>query len=862
MSLPPLPIDPVLPDLVAAVRDAGAAVLVAPPGAGKTTRVPPALLDGGVAGDGRIVMLEPRRVAARAAARRIAAERGVTLGEEVGFRIRLENRSSARTRILVVTEGILVAMLQRDPFLEEISLVLFDEFHERNLDSDLALAMVRRLRGEARPDLGVVAMSATLDPVPLACFLGGDAAPVPVIESAGRLHPVDVRYRPPAKGTRTTDAVADAVRTVTEETAVGMDGSVLVFLPGVGEIRGTERALAGWASAHDVDLLPLHGELPPEAQDRALRSEGERRRVVLATNVAESSVTVEGVTAVVDSGLARVPHLDRTVGLDRLEVVPVSVASCDQRAGRAGRLAPGVCVRLWSELEHRSRPAERVADVHRVDLAGPALQLLAWGETDLGAFPWYEAPEDAALEHALGLLALLGAVERVAEHPLRARVTPLGERIARLPLSPRLARLVLASERLGHVRRLALAAALLSERDPLRRAPPGEVPAPEPTDSDVLSRLERLEEFARLRGRGGRTRELHEGAARRILRARDLVVRAFERGGAREAEAATDPDEAVLRALLAAFPDRLARRRGGERRGVLVGGRGVHLRPESGVHDAELFLCVDVEAGRRGERAEAGVRQASRVEREWLDPGTLREEDRLEFDRERAAVVRVRRTLFEDLAIEETRAPAEPDARTGEILARAAAEDRAAALPLDDPELAALRARVGWLADLRPELDLPALDDAALDALLPSLCAGKRSFAELRRAPLLDFVRGLLTAEQSAALEREAPERIEVPSGSHLAIEYEPGKPPVLAVRIQEVFGWTETPRLAGGRAPLLLHLLAPNHRPQQVTDDLRSFWENTYPVARKELRRRYPKHAWPEDPWTASAERRPRRKR
>ncbi len=787
-------------------------------------------------------MLEPRRIAARAAAARIAEERGWSLGGEVGYRIRFERAESARTRILVVTEGMLVAMLRRDPYLEGIEVLVFDEFHERNLDSDLALAMACRLRSEARPDLRIVAMSATIDPAPLAQFLGGAA----VIESPGRLFPVEVFHRPPPKGTRLEDAITSAVA----EFMIARDGDVLVFLPGVGEIRDTERALAGLAASRDFEVLPLHGELPPADQSRALRA-GTRRRVILSTNVAESSVTVEGVTAVIDSGLARVPWLDRSVGLDRLELRPIAIASADQRAGRAGRLSEGVCIRLWSELEERSRPAEGIAEIHRVDLTGPVLQLLAWGERDLRAFPWYEMPPGEALDRALALLGRLGAVAD-------GRITALGERLARFPASPRLARLALEAERFGHPRRLALVAALLSERDPMRRERLGPGETAHPTDSDVLDRVVRLEAFEAAKGRGKAATDLHPGAARRVLRARDSIARLLTRAKIAEPRLAVDADEATLRALLAAFPDRLARLRGGTRRGVMVGGRGVQLRPESGLHGAELFVCVDLDAGRRGERAEAGVRQASMVERDWIDPEWLREEIGVEFDRERAQVVRVKRLLFDDLALEEGRAPADRDAVTAAILSHAAAEDLRSALPLDDPDLAAFRARIGWLSEFLPELALPAVDDAAVAELLPTLCAGKRSFQELRSLPLLEFVRNLLDLAQGAALDREAPERIEVPSGSRIGIEYEPGKPPILAVRIQELFGWIETPRLAGGRVPLLFHLLAPNQRPQQVTDDLASFWRNTYPGVRKELRRRYPKHSWPEDPITARPERRP----
>ncbi len=848
-----LPIDDVLADLLEALASHSSAVLVAPPGAGKTTRVPPAILEGGYGNDAdRIVMLEPRRVAARAAARRIAQEREWKIGEEVGYRIRFERKESRKTRILVVTEGMLVAMLQQDPFLEGIKTLVFDEFHERNLDSDLALSMARKLQEEARPDLKLVVMSATIDPAPIAKFLGG----APIIESSGRLHPVEIRYRPKPKRARLEDAVVDA----TAEW-FGSDrsiaGDLLVFLPGFGEIAAAKRAISQRWGDQSFEVIPLHGDLSPADQDRALKR-GSQPRVVLSTNVAESSVTVEGVRTVIDSGLARVPRFDAAVGLDRLELGAISRASAQQRSGRAGRLGPGVAIRLWSELEERAMPAMEVAEIQRIDLSGPALQLLNWGETDLSQFPWFEAPHPEVLERGLLLLSRLGALEK-------GRVTSLGKEIAKLPLPPRLARLAISAAEFGYSKRLALTAALLSERDLLRSI--GSVQDPrrpgieaDPTDSDVLKRVELLEAFEEERLPELEARKLHRGTARRILRTRDLIVRRLPTLSSSNVE--RDADEAVMRGLLSAYPDRLARQRGGSRRGILMGGRGVYLRPESGVQSSPLFLCIDLEAGRRGERAEAGVRQASAVEPDWLDSSRLSEETSLEFDLGREQVVEVRRRLFEDLMISESRAPARLGEKTARVLAEAASENLGSALSIEDPEFKSWCNRVAWLSEHRPDLELPSLEASTWIALLPQLCAGKRSFRELRRSQLLDFAQGSLSAEQRLALEREAPERIEVPSGSLLPIQYQPGSAPVLAVRIQEVFGWPKAPRLAGDRVPLLLHLLAPNHRPQQVTDDLASFWANTYSVVRKELRRRYPKHSWPENPLDAKPERRPRRRK
>lgn len=835
-----LPIDEVLPEALAALRAHGGLVLVAPTGAGKTTRVPPALLDAGLAGEGQVVVLEPRRLAARAAARRMAQERGVELGGEVGYQVRFDRRAGRDTRLLVVTEGVLVRMLQEDPFLERIGAVVFDEIHERSLDTDLALAMTRRVQREARPDLRLVAMSATLAPDALARFLGG----APVVASEGRLFEVETRYVE-----RESDEWLErrVVRGVAEVLDAGA-GDVLVFLPGVGEIRRAGEALADLARKRDLDLRELFGDLPPERQDAALRR-GPRRRVVLATNVAQTSVTVEGVTAVVDSGLARVVRYDPGVGLDRLELDWISRASADQRRGRAGRTAPGVCLRLWSEARQRSLAAEDEPEIARVDLAGACLELAAWGERDAAAFGWYEAPPAAALERARELLELLGALSGGA-------ITELGRAMARLPAPPRIARLLLAGADEGHVERVALAAALLAERDPFRR---GGARRHVPAHSDVHERVLALEGFE---GRGhvhSDAGELVPAAAQGVLRARDQLARLVERRGAARREGF---ERALERAVLAAWPDRLALRRApGERRAVLVSGRGVRLAEESAVVDPDWFVCVDTDAGRRGERAEALVRVASGVREEDLPAERLRTADELEFDARRERVVARRRTRLDALVVRDVEVGVEPGPEVERVLAEAAAREPARALALDDEGVARFLARVRSLAAWRPELELPRFDEGDLARVLQPLCAGRTDFAALRHAARSGALRDVLTWEQQAALERDAPERLEVPSGSRVALAYEPGRPPVLAVRLQELFGLRETPRVAGGRVPVLLHLLGPNFRPQQVTDDLASFWANTYPLVRAELRRRYPRHAWPEDPLAAQPVRGPKRR-
>jgi ATP-dependent helicase HrpB len=842
-----LPIDPVLPDLLATLRRHPCAVLRAPTGAGKTTRVPPALLDAGFAANGRILLLEPRRLAARAAARRMTWERDGRLGDDIGYHVRFDKQYGPRTRLLVVTPGILLRMLHDDPYLESTAAVLFDEFHERGLESDLALGIVRLIQQTVRPELRVVAMSATLAVESVAAYLGN----CPVIVSEGRLHPVQVLYEPRREDHPWPVAAAQAVGRLLERTP----GDLLVFLPGLSEIRQTARHLEALAQERGLAVLPLHGELPAEQQDAALLPQP-RRKVVLATNVAETSVTVEGVTGVIDTGLARQLVFDPAVGLDRLKLVPISRASADQRAGRAGRTQPGVCVRLWSASSHHGRAEQTEPEIRRVDLAGAVLQLLALGEADVPRFPWLEPPPEATVAQALALLRRLGAL---AEGGLTER----GRAMARLPVHPRIARLLLEGQLSGQPERVALAAALLSERDPFPRtlelAPADGRRAP--TSSDVLERVEALEEFERSGRASSPFGALHRGAAHFVLRARDQFLRLLNaEGRRRKAESRSlSPDEGLLRALLAAFPDRVARRReAGSRRGVMVGGRGVRLAPASGVLEPELFLCIDVDAG----RAETLVRQASAVERDWLPAELLSTSVEVGFDPETERVLARRILRFDDLVLEETPLTLPAGEETARVLVAAAAERLERVLPPADSPAGLFLTRVRCLREWMPELGLPAFDEADLREMVTWLCHGCRSFAELRGADWLGAVQGKLTPPQRQAVEREAPERIQVPSGSRIALRYEVGRPPVLAVRIQEMFGLRDTPRIAGGRVRLLLHLLAPNQRPQQMTDDLASFWANTYPQVRKELRARYPKHAWPEDPWTAPSERRPRRKR
>lgn len=673
--LTPLPIDDVLPEVLAALQAHSSAVLRAPAGAGKTTRVPPAMLQAGLAGRGQIVMLEPRRIAARTAARRMATECGERVGQTVGFRIRFEEAVSRATRILVVTEGVLLRRLQDDPFLENISAIVFDEFHERRLDSDLALAMTRRIQQTVRPDLRLLVMSATMDPQPIARFLGD----CPVLESVGRLHPVRVQYLRRQERQPLTTMVVQGVEQVLEQTT----GDILVFLPGVGEILKTQRELEPLARRHQLTVMPLFGEQSAEEQDRVLRPCAERK-VVLSTNVAETSVTIEGVTAVVDTGLARCLQLDVDAGLDRLELTAVSRAAADQRAGRAGRTQPGVCLRLWDEATQRHRPEFETAELHRVDLSSAVLRLRAWGERDVAEFPWFEAPPRPALEHAERLLRLLGALDDQG-------VTELGQTLVRFPLAPRLARLLVAGQQAGQGERSALLAALLSERDPFSsraetsgRSGPGAAQSGGPrtvvshrSNSDVLDRLRAFEDYLRTQRvetpfgmiQSGAARTIQQVARQLLHTLQDVLGEGTSGRTPGSGPHTTDPDEPLLRALVLAYPDRVARRREtGSDRGVLVGGRGVRCGPRSAVAAAPLFLCVDVD----GRGAEALVRQASEVRREWLPENALRTADELFFHPTQKQVVARRRVWFADLLLEETPTAIADVAAAADVLFQAA----------------------------------------------------------------------------------------------------------------------------------------------------------------------------------------------
>jgi ATP-dependent helicase HrpB len=848
-----LPIDALLPEIEARLRQGPNLVIQADPGAGKTTRVPPLLLERGLVEGGTIVVAQPRRLAARMAAQRVANERGEPLGQRVGYQVRFESRTSDATRILFVTEGLLVRRLRDDPGLRSrgVAAVVLDEFHERHVDTDVALALLRRMQLGPRPDLRILVMSATLDPGPVAAFLEA-----PVLCSAGRSFPVEVDYRPEHGERGLGVQVAEALRHLGR---TGLEGSVLVFLPGAREIRECAESCAGVAAAVGLEVAALHGELPAAAQDRAVAP---GRKLILSTNVAETSITIDGVAAVIDAGLVRRPSHDPWSGLPTLTLAKISRASAEQRAGRAGRTRAGRCLRLYARHDLERRPAFDEPELARLDLAGAMLDLRAHGLHAASSLAWLDAPPPAAVAAAEGLLRRLGAV--AADGGL----TDIGREMLRYPVHPRLARLLVEARRRGIAGLGAAAAALLGER-PLRRvAAPHERSHEDAAAADVLADIERLEAVRRDPGTAfGVEGDGHEGPSRTAARLRldrgavrqvERVRRQLAELVERDAPRSHIPEDDLCMALLVAFPDRVARveaRRGQPDRLVMAAGGEAELSPDSVVQGAGLVVAVAAEQrhdpGRRAPKTV--VRSAAAIEPEWLlelgDEGLV-EETRVRFDPEHERVEAVRETRWEGLVIDAT--PLHEVPPRASALLREAALARGARAFVDDPAvLDAWLSRVAFAAAHHPATHAQTEDDLA--RVLGALCEGRRSFAELRRADLLAHLRADLPPESLAALERLAPEHVTLRGGRRLPVHYERDRSPWVESWLQDFFGAATGPAVAQGRVPLVLHLLAPNRRAVQVTTDLAGFWARHYPELRNALMRRYPRHAWPEDPRTAT---------
>ena len=835
---PSLPVDAVLARLADALRQRGVAVLQAPPGAGKTTRVPPALLP---EVEGRVLVLEPRRLAARAAARRMAQERGERVGKTVGFRVRGESEVSRQTRIEVVTEGILTRMLLDDPALEGVGAVVFDEVHERSLAGDLGLALALQSRELFRPDLWLLAMSATLDGERFARLLADEAGPAPVVTAEGRTFPVQtVHLGPPQDRRRTPEAVAAAVHRALAEAASVPGSGVLAFLPGAGEIRQTAENLER-SLPRDVDLHPLFGALPPAQQDAAVSpAPPDRRKVVLATSIAETSLTIDGVLGVVDAGLARRPRFSPSTGMSRLETVRVSRAEAEQRAGRAGRTAPGTAYRLWSEAETAALQDFAPPEILRADLAPLALDLAAWG-AEPSDLRWLDPPPPATFATARDLLRMLGALDRDGS------LTEHGRQLAALPIHPRLGHMLLASG----TALAAEVAAVLGERDLLRSD------GPRAPDADLRLRLDALRqpgEMRRYRGLSVARGSLH-AARKEAARLRRLAGLRGE----------GDPADAGP-ALVLAYPDRLAKRTAETPREVryqLREGHTAVLPATDPLADSEWLAVASLDARVGAARIFlAAPLEAEEVETLFADQ--IEREEVVEWDDAAGRVSARRVERLGALVLREgpLRSP-DPEA------VQSALFDGVRQRGLDilhwTKTAERLRQRLAFLHHHEGEPWPDVSDAALLDSLgtwLAPFARNARSLADLKRADLATALDALLPWDRRRDFDRLAPERLAVASGANVALDYSSPEAPALAVKLQETFGMAETPRVLGGRVPVVMHLLSPARRPVQVTTDLASFWETGYFDVRKDLRGRYPKHPWPEDPLTATATARTKRRR
>ncbi len=828
-----LPVKSVIQKLGAVLAASSRAVLSAPPGSGKTTLVPLALLEQPWLQEKKIVMLEPRRLAARASAARMAFLLGEKVGEMVGYQVRFDRRISQNTKIEVVTEGILTRRLQQDPDLDGVGLIIFDEFHERSLHADLALALALDVQANLREELRLLVMSATMDEQAVSRLLS-DA---PVVTAAGRSYPVEINYLPVEPKGRTHEyVVAGVIKALKNEV-----GDLLVFLPGSGEIRATHELLAQHPACDGLVLSPLYGDLSREDQDRAILPDpAGRRRVVLATSIAETSLTIEGVTTVIDSGWSRLPGFDPNSGLTRLVTQRLSRAAADQRAGRAGRLGPGVCYRLWSaSVQSRLQPFAP-PEIVETDLAPLMLELARWGVTEPEELSWLTPPPAGAVAQARELLQVLDAIDP------NGRITPAGAEMAGMGLHPRLAHMLLISRRSGQEALAVDLAAILTERDLVRRSQGA------PKYSDLSHRLELLEIY-RTQG-GSRARQAGadvNGCRRVVLAGKQLLQRRRER---KQADA---PPISAAALLATAYPDRIAQCRGGDGSGYrLSSGRGARLPEGDRLTGSDYLVVAQMDAGRREGRIFL-AESLNRAEiRESLS-GHIRQHSSIEWDRESASVAAYGEERLGAVVLDRKRIK-----KTDPELMKSAMLDGIRSMGLEvlpwSDNSREWRARVCSLSQWQPDAGWPDLSDAALmeslEQWLGPWLDGIYSKNHLRRLDLNSILRNGLEWKQQKLVEELAPTHVTVPSGSRVRLQYHPGEPPVLAVRLQEMFGLLDTPVVCGGQVKIMLHLLSPARRPVQVTRDLRGFWDRTYAEVKKELKGRYPKHYWPDDPMQAQA--------
>ncbi len=835
----PLPIHGIRDALLQALREQSSCprlVLEAPTGSGKSTQVPQMLLDGGLLGlNQEVVVLQPRRIAARMLARRVASERGSNCGDEVGYVVRFESQVSGRTRIRYVTEGILLREILQSPSLPGIAAIVFDEFHERHFHGDITLARALRIQREARPDLQLLVMSATLDGEKIAAFLGN----CPRLTTEGRTFPVEIRYEPQKE--RIKGELWDHIARVYgdfRQNNPGPTGDALVFLPGAYEIRKTIDALRQSKATRDVDILPLHGELNPRDQDAAVNPSA-RPKIVVATNVAETSLTIDGVTLVIDSGLARLADFDARRGINTLTIQKISRASADQRAGRAGRTAAGTCIRLWSEADHAGRRGQTIPEIHRMDLSEALLALAATGIEDLDGFEWFERPDDNGLRRGRALLEDLGALDSTG------KLTDLGRQMARLPVTPRYARVLLEASRLGCYDAVAEIVALTQGKSLWARRgriPESLIETGDVSDFQPLLRALRKARDCRFQPQACDAVGIHAGSAREI----DRLCALLQRLGPGDDD--TDLTGPLLaHCLLTGFPDQVAKRLNRSNRACgLVGGRRGQMGDDSIVTSADLFITVEItEVEGKDINVLLNLNTAvSREELERVYPDAINKAATADWEPRERRVLALSSIRYRDLILESKPATDPPAAQAAGILAR---EVMAGSLILNGWDSGADQwiARLNTLAAALPEYEFPTFGDEEKLAVLEQLCLGSFSYKQIKDLPVMDELRSFLPRHLAGLIDQLAPTRIDLPSGKKARIRYETGQKPVLSAQLQHLYDYPGTPSLADGRIPLKVEILAPNQRPVQITEDLAAFWNTSYAAVKKDLRGRYPKHEW-----------------
>jgi ATP-dependent helicase HrpB len=834
-----LPVLEIAEQITAHLARANRLVLTAPTGSGKTTQVPQILHRSPTFRGGQIIVLQPRRLATRMVALRVAKELGCDIGGVVGYQTRHDSRMSRETKIRFMTEGLFLRLIHSEPKLPGVAAVVLDEFHERSLAADLSLGLVRRLQESGRDDLRLVVMSATLDAELVAGYLGCQA-----LRAGGRLYPVDIKYMPKRSTLPPWELAAEAVASWVDSGE--RDGDALVFMPGMFEINRTISACQSAVRGADVEYFPLHGELSPKQQDAALAPLPGRRKVVVATNVAETSITIEGIRCVIDSGLARTNRYDPKRGINVLKVEPISRASADQRAGRAGRTAPGVCLRLWTSTDHAQRESHETPEVRRLELAEAVLQMKSMGINPApGSFPWLEPPAPEVLQQADALLRTLGAIDE------RGTLTSTGQTMARFPAHPRLSRMMIQAAGRGCLRRATVWAALVAERDVFLKSDPAilrRYEQPDDVESDVSLRERALEAARTVNFEPRQCTELGVNgvACREIDRTSRLFEELSTRLGLPTAGANATSD--VVKSLLVGFPDHLAMKLGKQRLDCAVSGRKkVTLDRSSIVKSEGLLIAMEMQKIGRGGDSQTVLSMASHVEAAWLEElygGRIETRFETRWNDELKAVEEVEQRVFEGLVIEETARPCKDTSIAAELIVE---RIRSGELKLENWNEAVeqwiIRTRLAgaWF----PEKGLIKYDEDDLRVILHEIVGSATRWGAVRDKPVMDAVRGALNWDEQQLVEKAAPGSVMLPSGYPMKIEYREGAAPKGNAKIQQLYGLEDTPRVGGGRQKVLLEILGPNYRPVQVTDDLKSFWANTYPELRKELKRRYPKHEW-----------------